>query len=73
MSSTIEMPVLDLDELDEMFEARPGPTAETWLETMWGITPGKSSPVCQGVTYGFPPALAGWYRICGLVPRSNEG
>jgi hypothetical protein len=40
---------------------------------MWGITPGKSSPVCQGVTYGFPPALAGWYRICGLVPRSNEG
>jgi hypothetical protein len=73
MSTTMEMPTLDLSDLfDDRFDAPAGPTVHSWLETMWGITPGKSSPTGHGVRYEVPAGLAGWYGMCGLAPFESS-
>jgi hypothetical protein len=71
MSTTIQMTMLDdhelLDDLVEVFTE--GPTIGAWLETMWGVRPGHSSPVCQASTYDFGPGIATWlHRLWGLAP-----
>jgi arginine/ornithine N-succinyltransferase beta subunit len=71
MSTTIQTTTLDdrevFDNLVEVFTS--GPTIEAWLETMWGIRPGQSSPVCQVSRDDYSPEVAVWlHRLWGLAP-----
>jgi len=71
MSTTIQTTTIDdldlFDNLAEVFTA--GPTTEAWLETMWGIRLGESSPVCQVSRDDHSPEIAAWlYRLWGLAP-----
>lgn len=70
MSNTIQTTTLDdlelFDNLVDVFTA--GPTIEAWLETIWGIRPGQSSPVGQVSRYHHSPEVAPWLRLWGLAP-----
>jgi arginine/ornithine N-succinyltransferase beta subunit len=71
MSTTIQTTTLDdrevFDNLVEVFTG--GPTIEAWLETMWGVRPGHSSPVCQVSRYDYGSEVAAWlHRLWGLAP-----
>ena len=70
MSTTIQTTTLDdLELLDNLVEVFAGPTVEAWLETMWGIGPGHSSPVCQVSRFDHRPEVAAWlHRLWGLAP-----
>jgi hypothetical protein len=74
MSTTLQTTTLDdlefFDNLLEVFTA--GPTIEAWLETMWGIRPGHSSPVCQVSSYHHSPEVAAWLRLWGLAPHGGS-
>ena len=71
MSTTIQTTMLDdrelFDDLVEVFRA--GPTTAAWLETMWGVRPGHSSPVRHVSRDGHSPEVAAWlHRLWGLAP-----
>jgi hypothetical protein len=70
MSTTTQTTTLDDRELfDNLTEVFTGPTTEAWLETMWGIRPGQSSPVCQASRDDHSPEVAAWlHRLWGLAP-----
>lgn len=70
MSTTIQTTTLDdLELLDNLVEVFAGPTTEAWLETIWGIRLGDSSPVSQVSSYDHSPEVAAWlHRLWGLAP-----
>ncbi|HEV8623161.1 MAG TPA: hypothetical protein VG034_01775 [Acidimicrobiia bacterium] len=71
MSMTIERPAVDHRDLilDPVEVHTGGPTIEAWLETMWGIRPGTSSPVSQPTTADLPAGIASWlHHLWGLAP-----
>jgi hypothetical protein len=76
MSIAFEVPTVDdRDLIDDLVEVRfGGPMVDAWLKTMWGIQPGKSSPVCQLTTAGLAPDIASWlHHLWAFSPAPDAG
>ena len=78
MSQTIETTDLYRDLADDVAFAPEvigsSPTAEQWLEVMYGIRPGHSSPTTSGVTESCLAGADEWlYRLFGLRPTTSRG
>jgi hypothetical protein len=58
--------VEDLRTSEELARRR---SVEAWLERLWGIRTGQSSPVSQPITYALEPWIAIWlHRLWGMAP-----